>query len=183
MRKYFDWCLLLKWSNIKYLKNCLVADSDSILAVFLVLLLSISISKLFSLIESICQNLPGSLRKRMRELFSGLSLENIVSCWEQVKWFWCHLYFPVCKPDKTKNIWRKIPICKNSCKSYMNVPSCKTILPILQDYTDAGKYCEIISDAGTLYCFNQENITTTHCLSSIPSKYFHFEYSLLTMFI
>ena len=169
LRECFDWCLFHKWSSIKYLKeNYFISESDSV--VFF--RVSVDLRTLF-LIERGCQNLPGSVRKHIREYLSGLSVANLISCLEQARWYWCHIIFPVCKSGKTKNIWRKIPICRNSCKSYMSIPSCKALLPRIQDYLVARKYCVDISSEEIFYCTYQENITTINCLSSIPSKYFH----------
>ena len=55
----------------------------------------------------------------------------------------------------------------------MSIPSCKALIPEIQDYLVARKYCEHINGEEILYCNYQENITTNDCMSSIPSKYFH----------
>ena len=139
----------------------------------LLLLFSNSIFLFYLLVDSKCQKAPASLYEKLVAVFTNVTMSDVFSCFEQAMWFICHIDFPVCKFDKIKNMWTEIPICRSSCLSYRKIPSCKPIMLDIHIYFDLKRYCRDIDYLDSMFCFGQEIVTTTDCLTNFPSKCFH----------
>ena len=161
------------YSNYNNIKPRLIVLLLTLLLFLLLLLLSIFTLLFYLLVDSRCQKYPPSLYHQLEAVFMDVTMSDFASCFEQARWFLCHLEFPVCKFDKTRKIWRKIPICKSSCLSYRKTPSCKPIMLNIHVYPDLKRYCGNLPFLDSLFCLDQQNVSRTDCLTNLPSKYFN----------
>ena len=161
------------YSNYNNIKPRLTVLLLTLLLFLLLLLLSIFTLLFYLLVDSRCQKYPPSPYHQLEAVFMDVAMSDFASCVEQARWFLCHLLFPVCKFNKTRKMWKKIPICRSSCLSYRKIPSCKRIMLNIHVYFGLKRYCGNVPNLDSLFCLDQQNVSTTHCLTNFPSKYFH----------
>lgn len=58
-------------------------------------------------------------------------IEDIKNCVEESKWLICNHYFPKCMYDTIANQWRYIPVCQESCHSFLSTKHCLPIMNFL----------------------------------------------------
>ena len=145
----------------------------TLLSSLLLLLLSTFVLLFYLLVDDLFPKALASLYHQVEGFFMNFIISDMVSCLEQAMWFICHVTVPVYEFDKIANIWRIIPICRSSCVSYRKVPSCKFIILDIHVYFDLKRYCGYLDYLDSWFCFNQQNVATTDCLTNFPSKYFY----------
>ena len=117
------------------------------------------------LIVAKCSNLPESTYEEWRSFISTIQISNIITCFEEAKWFICNLQFPTCRMDKKRKIWINVPICRESCISYSSIPHCESIKPNFRLFSILMNHCSNLALPHVFYCLNQPNVTGRECLS------------------
>ena len=121
-----------------------------------------------------CSNIPESALEEWRSFVSTTTqVSNIFTCFEEAKWFLCNLLFPVCRMDKKRKIWIKVPICRETCISYTSIPYCESIRPKFRLFSILANHCSNIALPYGFYCLNQPNVTGSECLSNSYGRYLY----------
>lgn len=96
-------------------------------------------------------------------------------CLQHANWYFCHAVFPVCVFDKTNTTWKTVPVCKESCSTLLNHPSCKAMIPdedLLVKISNTCKDFFNMIEVGVFYCRGPLIAERNRCLSSPPSNKF-----------
>ena len=119
------------------------------------------------LLVSKCSIFPESLYEELRSFVSTIQLSNLFTCFEEAKWFICNLQFPVCRMDKKRKIWIKVPMCRDSCISYSTNPHCEAIKPKIRLLSILKNNCSNLHvNLYAFYCLDLPNVTRSACLSN-----------------
>lgn len=103
---------------------------------------------------------------------SRLSESKVSACVSESKWYFCNLAFPGCLFDKEKKIWKRVPMCRDSCLSYLSSPNCKSLIPTAHVFLALQKYCQDVADIDNLYtCPDDLSSTYSNCISNLLGKY------------
>ena len=124
---------------------------------------------LIFLIVAKCSNIPESTLEEWRSFVSTFQVSHIFTCFEESKWFICNLLFPVCRNDRERKRWIKVPICRDTCISYSSNPYCKSIQPRFGLFSLLANYCSkfpLPHVMKSFYCLKQPNVTERECLSN-----------------
>lgn len=99
-------------------------------------------------------------------------IKDVIKCIDNSKWLICNMFFPKCIHNTTINRWKYIPLCQETCHSFLKTKHC---LPITNfayfAWGKIGSACpEIIEKNGIINCSVYPKSGSRECLYNLVGK-------------
>lgn len=141
----------------------------------LLIIIHIIFINLFSIVSHQCKLPPTMRATEVLNHFHNITIREVKNCAAKSKRSWCFSSYAVCSFDRIKKVWKYLPICQETCKSYENLKPCaKLLLKLNQVIKDVVKYCKHVEIFLALDCTRYPKYKSDNCFYLIPGRLIDF---------
>lgn len=71
-----------------------------------------------------CEAINEQTINRITPIITKKQIQDLKKCADEMKWLLCNLYFSKCIHSTITNEWKYIPVCQESCYSFITTKHC-----------------------------------------------------------
>ena len=119
-----------------------------------------------------CEAIDEQTIYRITPIITEKLIQDLKKCADEMKWLLCNLYFSKCKHSTITNEWKYIPVCQESCYSFINTKHCIPVSNfVFEGWQKIGIICpEILEKNEMINCSLFPLSGSKECQYSIVGK-------------
>lgn len=96
----------------------------------LVVLMLLDLQFCIVLLLATCESIDEKFFNTLTAKVTTHQIEQLKKCADESKWLICNMYFTKCIYSTTINRWRYVPVCQETCRSFLNTKNCLPIMTL-----------------------------------------------------